>query len=103
VQRIARIRLPTIKPSRARCGGTSAVADSEEVVTVEAKNGVLDGRARRRKVEFLDDIPTINLEWWTFNFPGFLGTANPDVKSCIGDAYDGRMSGFSGRQTVVLA
>ena len=79
------------------------MADSEEVVTVEAKTGVLDGRGRRRKVKFLDDIPTINLEWLTFNFPGFLRTANPDVKSCIGDAYEERMSGFSGRQTVVLA
>ena len=40
LQRIVRIR------SWARCGGTSAVADSEEVVTVEAKNGVLDGRVK---------------------------------------------------------
>ena len=46
VQRIVRIRLATIKPSWARCGGTSAVADSVEVVTVEVKNGVLDGRVK---------------------------------------------------------
>jgi len=54
-----------------------------------------EGRGQGHKVEFLDDIPTISLEWWTCNFPGFLRTAKPDVKLCLGDAYDERMSGFS--------